>query len=163
EVPQYSRPRGIVRKCDLCSSRLADSEAPACVQACPNEAIRITTVEQAKVRGRYRNLPALDGVRRPQQVPPTNTFLPDSPNPPNTRYVPRRPLPAELKAVDAHEVRPAKAHLPLTFMLVLSQFGAGLALMEALTGHGSREMRIMEVAITALAVAVGALHLGQPL
>src|SRR6266511_3833987 len=81
EVPQYSRTRGIVRKCDMCSSRLAVGEAPACVQACPNEAIRITVVEQAKVRGRYRDLPVLDGIGKRQRIPAANAFLPDSPTP----------------------------------------------------------------------------------
>jgi len=33
-----------VRKCDLCQDRLREGEAPACVQACPNEAIRIRVV-----------------------------------------------------------------------------------------------------------------------
>ena len=167
EVPQYSKARGIVRKCDMCSSRLAVGEAPACVQACPNEAIRITVVEQAKVRGRYRDLPVLDGIGKRQRIPAANAFLPDSPNPaitlPTTRYVSRRALPAELKAVDAHEVRRAKAHPPLTIMLVLSQFGAGLALMDALLGGGSRWMGVVAFAVTTLGVGVGALHLGQPL
>src|SRR4029077_10214877 len=34
DVPKYSASRGIVRKCDMCSSRLAVGEAPACAQAC---------------------------------------------------------------------------------------------------------------------------------
>src|SRR5204863_6366496 len=38
DVPKYSQKRGIVRKCDMCSSRLGAGEAPACVQGCPNEA-----------------------------------------------------------------------------------------------------------------------------
>jgi Fe-S-cluster-containing dehydrogenase component/DMSO reductase anchor subunit len=167
DVPQYSKARGIVRKCDMCSSRLAVGEAPACVQACPNEAIRITVVEQAKVRGRYRDLPVLEGIGRRQRVPPANAFLPGSPNPaitlPATRYVSRCALPADLKAVDADEVRRAKAHPPLTVMLVLSQFGAGLALMDALLGGGSRWMGVVAIAVTVLGVTVGALHLGQPL
>ncbi|HEX9506293.1 MAG TPA: 4Fe-4S dicluster domain-containing protein, partial [Acidimicrobiia bacterium] len=33
EVPVYNRGRGIVRKCDMCTGRLAVGEAPACVQA----------------------------------------------------------------------------------------------------------------------------------
>jgi Fe-S-cluster-containing dehydrogenase component len=44
DVPKYSEKRGIVRKCDMCQGRLAAGEAPACVQACPNEAIRIEVV-----------------------------------------------------------------------------------------------------------------------
>ena len=42
DVPKYNKKKGIIRKCDMCSSRLAVGEAPACVQACPHQAIRIT-------------------------------------------------------------------------------------------------------------------------
>ena len=153
----------------------AVGEAPACVQACPNEAIHITVVEQAKVRGRYRNLPGLTGMREGRKglkgqwetVLATNLFLPDSPNPaitlPTTRYVSQRAIPADLKAADADEVRAAKPHLSLAFMLVLSQFGAGLALMDALAGGGSRGTGVVAIAVTALGLMAGALHLGQPL
>ena len=50
DVPRYDKARGIVRKCDLCSQRLAVDEAPACVQACPNSAIRVTTVRPAPLK-----------------------------------------------------------------------------------------------------------------
>ncbi|HVJ79453.1 MAG TPA: 4Fe-4S dicluster domain-containing protein, partial [Planctomycetia bacterium] len=49
DVPRYHTGLGIVRKCDMCSSRLAVGEAPACVQACPHEAIRIQVVDIASV------------------------------------------------------------------------------------------------------------------
>src|SRR4030095_7765056 len=108
DVPQYSRTRGIVRKCDMCSSRLAVGEAPACVQACPNEAISITVVEQSKVRGRYRDLPGSQRMETRGRVPAANAFLPASPTPaitlPTTRYVSWRALPTDLTAVDADEV-----------------------------------------------------------
>jgi Fe-S-cluster-containing dehydrogenase component/DMSO reductase anchor subunit len=182
EVPQYLPKRGIVRKCDMCSSRLAVGEAPACVQACPNEAIKITVVEQAKVRGKYRGLPTVTGASRGEKekgrkeeftlsplhpFTPANFFLPDSPNPaitlPTTRYITTRVLPADLEAEDARDIRPAKAHLPLTILLVLSQLGVGLALMDALSGGRSRVTAVAALVATTIAVNVGALHLGQPL
>jgi DMSO reductase anchor subunit len=174
--------RGIVRKCDMCSSRLAVGEAPACVQACPNEAIKITVVEQAKVRGKYRVLPDLTPTGRGEKekrrkgefpsapfplFPSANSFLPDSPNPaitlPTTHYVTTRALPADLKAADAHDVQPSKAHLPLTILLVLSQLGVGLAFMGALAGGHSRASAITALVTTLVAVVAGTLHLGQPL
>ena len=177
EVPQYLPKRGIVRKCDMCSSRLTAGEAPACVQACPNEAISITVVDQAKVRGKYRGLKSETrdsdfGTRasfgfRISDIGFNNSFLPDSPNPaitlPTTRYVSQRPLPADLDAEDTHDVRPAKAHPPLTVMLVLSQLGVGLALMGAFAGGRSRATALAALVATVVAVLVGTLHLGQPL
>src|SRR6266540_1504807 len=125
EVPQYLPKRGIVRKCDMCSSRLASGEAPACVQACPSEAIRITVVEQTQPAVAYR-----------ETVSATNPFLPGSPMPdytlPATRYVSARPLDASLRPADAHEARPQCAHTPLGVMLVLSQLSVGVFAVERL-------------------------------
>lgn len=49
DVPVYNKARGIVRKCDMCQGRLAAGEAPACVQACPNNAISVSLVDTAAV------------------------------------------------------------------------------------------------------------------
>ncbi len=153
DVPKYSDRLGIVRKCDMCHSRLAVGEAPACGQACPNEAIRISVVVTKTITSQFRN-------------PGPTTFLPGSPDPaitlPTTRYLSTRPLPGNLLAGDHALLRPAHSHLPLVFMLVLTQLSVGastaavfiapakwLALLAATTGIG--------------ALGIASLHLGKPL
>lgn len=69
EVPQYNKRLGIVRKCDMCSGRLAAGEAPACVQACPNEAISIRIVSQETVLDDHQ----------------ADAFLPGAPSPASPR------------------------------------------------------------------------------
>ena len=183
EVPQYSKPRGIVRKCDMCSSRLAVGEAPACVQACPNEAIKITLVDQAKVRGKYRALPELNtggtekGKRRkgaeekfpfsPSLLfPSANSFLPVSPNPaitlPTTRYISARPLPENLFAADDASLRPSESHLPLVFLLTFSQLAVGASVAAAFM-QSPAWLLLVAVVAGASALGVGTLHLGKPL
>ncbi|MCF7762900.1 MAG: dimethyl sulfoxide reductase anchor subunit [Verrucomicrobia bacterium] len=161
DVPKYSDRMGIVRKCDMCQQRLGDGEAPACVQACPTEAIRIQVVNVAGIRGEY--LLASGGPRG-------NGFLPDSPAPdytlPTTRFLSTRPALKDLSAADADVVQPAPAHVPLVFLLVLSQWSVGLAL-----AGGSPWVRDVSVlrllaggalATVLMGLGLGALHLGQP-
>ena len=155
EVPQYSAKRGIVRKCDLCTNRLAVGEAPACVQACPHEAIRITVVDPLENKA---------GFQRAESA--RNPFLPGSPDPritvPTTRYKSRKPLPDHLLSGDHARVSPAPAHFPLVFMLVLTQLAAG-ASVAAVFAPAARLLAFVALGVSTVALGIASLHLGKPL
>jgi Fe-S-cluster-containing dehydrogenase component/DMSO reductase anchor subunit len=167
EVPKYSKSRGIVRKCDMCTQRLSHGEAPACVQACPDEAIRITVAKQQTIEERYRSV----GKEKSPRAAVGNTgnaFLPTSPNPtitlPSTRYVSSRVLPSNAVAADAHEVRVMHAHVPLVWMLVLTQLGVGgFAVLPLMPNKGQPGLSLISLIGLFAGLGASVFHLGQPL
>lgn len=162
EVPRYSRRLGIVRKCDMCSGRLAAGEAPACAQACPTEAIRITNVRPREILSRLLPPPRPSDRRQP-----ANPFLPSSPNPaltlPTTLFRTRRLDPARMRHADAEQATPAHGHAPLVAMLVLTQAAVGVLSWRPWLPATVQPLAVgLALAALILGLAASVFHLGQP-
>ncbi len=144
DVPKFNKKRGIVRKCDMCQSRLSEGEAPACVQACPTSAIaiRIVAIEPTSTSSRV----LLPGLISSDYTKPT------------TRYISSKPVPDTADAADATKPRVEPAHTPLVVMLVLTQFATGAILFAQ-----NSAMRWTGFISAVLGIGASVSHLGQPL
>lgn len=115
EVPQYNSALGIVRKCDMCSNRLIAGEAPACVQACPSEAIRITVIDKKQIE-----VSTISETRLVPGAPESSITIP------STIFRTAHAFPQNATAADATKLKPAQAHPPLVWMLILTQLSVGM-------------------------------------
>jgi Fe-S-cluster-containing dehydrogenase component/DMSO reductase anchor subunit len=159
DAPKFHAGKGIVRKCDMCNDRLAAGEAPACVQACPHEAIVIRVVDRTKV------------VERAE----AGDFLPGAPDPgftmPTTAFRSRHLLGQDgVETEGAGHVGPEPAHWPLIAMLVLTQLSVGgflvgliAVLADSRLGQGTALHVVLCLVLGWAGLAASVFHLGRPL
>jgi formate dehydrogenase iron-sulfur subunit len=165
DVPKFSKRLGIVRKCDMCHGRLAHGEAPACAQACPTQAIRITIVpsggQRSEDRGQMNSPPS-------DICPPlsASAFLPGAPDPsytlPTTRYISKRAFPENLAAADAAALRPQPAHWPLVVLLMFMPMAVGCGIADKILTLDTPALAVVCWLSGATGLACSIAHLGQP-
>jgi DMSO reductase anchor subunit len=142
----------------MCYQRLAADEAPACVQACPNEAISIRLMKKADaVAQATRGVRLLPGAFESSYTKPTTLYV-------SAKKIPQNTVPADLA-----RLRLEHAHWPLIWMLLLSQLGAGLSVFLGLATFFSNfsaiapSLGIAAFAALQAGLMVSVFHLGQPL
>jgi formate dehydrogenase iron-sulfur subunit len=158
DVPKYSKSKGIVRKCDMCHSRLAVGEAPACAQACPHEAIRIDIVSHDPIR----NAAVTPGARMVPGAFPSSYTLP------TTKYISAKAPLSRIRSACTETLRLENPHWPLIWMLILTQLTAGVHLTSSallLSGNTAPYQPLSIAAALTLGIGLVAsiFHLGRPL
>jgi DMSO reductase iron-sulfur subunit len=153
-VPQFNPERRIVTKCHMCTDRMGAGSLPACVEACPVQAIQIEKVNVEE----WRN--AIGAANAPG-VPPADLTLS------TTRITLPADLPDDFGKVAMHKLVPEDAHWSLVYFLTVGQASVGAALFSLLAlliGNPvlSGVLSVVAAGVGHAALAGTLFHLGRP-
>jgi DMSO reductase anchor subunit len=136
----------------MCRGRLEVGEAPACVQSCPHQAIRIVKVRTEAFEADPRSGTVLPGITPPEATRPTTVY--------------KGGRPEASRPADADDLVVEHAHAPLAALLVLTQWGTGLWLLATLhrlvLGGSPVPAYPLATSLVVAGLVVGAFHLGRP-
>ena len=162
-VPQYNSERRIVTKCDMCHSRLAEGQQPACVAACPESAIQIEKVNIEQWRQNHGQADAPHVPDSGMTISTTRITLPEN-------------VPASVMKANRHRIEPEHPHTSLIFMTVLTQLATGGFLtlwLGDLLSHFISFLKPLKnflpfgacgmLMVTGIALFAAIFHLGRPL
>jgi formate dehydrogenase iron-sulfur subunit len=154
-VPQFNPERRIVTKCHMCGDRMGGGCSPACVEACPVQAIQIEKVNVAEWREAI-------GAANAPGVPPADLTLS------TTRITVPQNLPPDFGKSAAQKLEPEPAHWSLVYFLTVSQASVGAALAALVLALLGAESMAGWASLLALAIGHAALagtlfHLGRPM
>lgn len=148
-VPQFNPERGVVGKCDMCQGRLAESLEPACVNACPENAIQIEIVNKIEWRADYKLAESPGMPLAGQTVSTTRITLPANSS-------------AWLDRVDNGRVPLEHGHPSLVLMTTAMQATFGTLVTLVAAGALDTVSVTLLLLLTVAALNISVFHLGRP-